>query len=221
MGPGGKTIKRISAETGAQIDIQQDGKVFVAAVNQEAGRAAVDIIQSIVGEIEIGSVFTGKVTRLLGIGAFVEFAPGREGLVHISQLRVPTPRRPDDVVSVGDEIKVKVFEVDGQGRINLTALNLDNSFAPGIVEAPPQAEAAVLAVAVDVIETEAETAIETVIEVETAIGIETVVDVAELHRAADKADLEYSLHLPPRPNQSQRKTKHLSFVSAHDAKFVN
>lgn len=137
IGPGGKTIKRISAETGAQIDIQQDGKVFVAAVNQEAGRAAVDIIQSIVGEIEIGSVFTGKVTRLLGIGAFVEFAPGREGLVHISQLRVPTPRRPDDVVSVGDEIKVKVFEVDGQGRINLTALNLDNSFAPGIVEAPP------------------------------------------------------------------------------------
>ena len=137
IGPGGKTIKRISAETGAQIDIQQDGKVFVAAVNQEAGRAAVDIIQSIVGEIEIGSVFAGKVTRLLGIGAFVEFAPGREGLVHISQLRVPTPRRPDDVVSVGDEIKVKVFEVDGQGRINLTALNLDNSFAPGIVEAPP------------------------------------------------------------------------------------
>lgn len=140
IGPGGKTIKRISAETGAQIDIQQDGKVFVAAVNQEAGRAAVEIIQSLVGEIEIGSVFNGKVTRLLGIGAFVEFAPGREGLVHISHLRVPPPRRPDDVVSVGDEIKVKVFEVDGQGRINLTALNLGNSFAPETVDMPSPAE---------------------------------------------------------------------------------
>jgi polyribonucleotide nucleotidyltransferase len=142
IGPGGKTIKKITAETGAQIDIQQDGTVFVAAVNQEAGQKAVGIIQSLVGSVELGTVFTGKVTRIMGFGAFVEFAPGREGLVPLNQLRVPPPRRPDEVVKVGDEIKVSVFEIDGQGRINLSALNLENSFAPGTVVAPPPGERA-------------------------------------------------------------------------------
>lgn len=140
IGPGGKTIKKITAETGAQIDIQQDGKVFITAADQAAGERTIGIIQSLVGEIELGTVFSGKVTRLLGFGAFVEFAPGREGLVPLNQLRVPAPRRPDDVVKVGDEIKVRVHEIDGQGRINLSALNLDNEFAPGIVEAPAPGE---------------------------------------------------------------------------------
>ena len=134
IGPGGKTIKKITAETGAQIDIQQDGKVFIAAIDQEAGRRAADIILGMVGEIEVGTLFTGKVTRLLGMGAFVEIAPGREGLCHTSLLAVPAPRRPDDVVKVGDEIQVRVVEVDQQGRINLSAINLDQPFDPGMAK---------------------------------------------------------------------------------------
>ncbi len=87
IGPGGKMIKKITADTGAQIDIQQDGKIFIAAVDQEAGRRAADIILGMVGEMEVGGLFTGKVTRLIGMGAFVEIMPGREGLVHVSHLQ--------------------------------------------------------------------------------------------------------------------------------------
>lgn len=136
IGPGGKTIKKITAETGAQIDIQQDGKIFIAAVDQAAGRRAADIILGMVGEIEVGSQFTGKVTRLIGMGAFVEIAPGREGLVHVSHLRNPPVRRPEEAVKVGDELKVRVIEVDGQGRINLSAINLDQPFDPSMAKRP-------------------------------------------------------------------------------------
>ena len=80
IGPGGKMIKKITADTGAQIDIQQDGKIYIAAVDQEAGQRAADIIMGMVGEVELGGLFTGKVTRLIGMGAFVEISPGREGL---------------------------------------------------------------------------------------------------------------------------------------------
>ena len=128
IGPGGKTIKQITAETGAQIDIQQDGKIFIAAVDQEAGRRAADIILGMVGDVEVGTVYTGKVTRLIGMGAFVEILPGREGLVHVSHLKDPPVRRPDDACKVGDEIQVRVIEVDGQGRVNLSAINLDKPF---------------------------------------------------------------------------------------------
>ena len=89
IGPGGKMIKQITAETGAQIDIQQDGKIFIAAVDQAAGRRAADIILGMVGDVEVGALFTGKVTRLIGMGAFVEIAPGKEGLVHVSHLQEP------------------------------------------------------------------------------------------------------------------------------------
>ena len=134
IGPGGKMIKKITAETGAQIDIQQDGKIFIAAVDQEAGKKAADIILGMVGEIEPGTLYTGKVTRLMGMGAFVEIIPGREGLVHTSLLASPPPRRPDDVVKVGDDLQVRVVEVDGQGRINLSAIDLDKPFEPGMAK---------------------------------------------------------------------------------------
>jgi polyribonucleotide nucleotidyltransferase len=136
IGPGGKMIKRITAETGAQIDIQQDGKIYIAAVDQSAGRRAADIIMGMVGDIEVGTIFTGKVTRLIGMGAFVEVAPGREGLVHVSHLRVPPVRRPEEAVKLGDEIKVRVIEVDPQGRVNLSAINLDQPFDPAMAKRP-------------------------------------------------------------------------------------
>jgi polyribonucleotide nucleotidyltransferase len=136
IGPGGKMIKKITAETGAQIDIQQDGKIYIAAVDQAAGRKAADIILGMVGEMEVGGTFTGKVTRLIGMGAFVEISPGREGLVHVSHLRNPPVRRPEEAVKVGDEIQVRVIEVDQQGRINLSAINLDQPFDPNMVKRP-------------------------------------------------------------------------------------
>ncbi len=136
IGPGGKMIKRITAETGAQIDIQQDGKIYIAAVDQAAGRRAADIILGMVGDIEVGTIFTGKVTRLIGMGAFVEVAPGREGLVHVSHLREPPVRRPEEAVKLGDEIKVRVIEVDGQGRVNLSAINLDKPFDMSMAKRP-------------------------------------------------------------------------------------
>jgi polyribonucleotide nucleotidyltransferase len=136
IGPGGKMIKKITAETGAQIDIQQDGKIYIAAVDQAAGRRAAEIILGMVGDIEVGSIFTGKVTRLIGMGAFVEIVPGREGLVHVSHLRVPAVRRPEEAVKLGDEIKVRVIEVDGQGRVNLSAINLDQPYDPSMAKRP-------------------------------------------------------------------------------------
>jgi polyribonucleotide nucleotidyltransferase len=136
IGPGGKMIKKITAETGAQIDIQQDGKIYIAAVDQSAGQRAADIIMGMVGDIEVGTIFTGKVTRLIGMGAFVEIAPGREGLVHVSHLRVPPVRRPEEAVKLGDEVKVRVIEVDGQGRVNLSAINLDQPFDASMAKRP-------------------------------------------------------------------------------------
>jgi polyribonucleotide nucleotidyltransferase len=136
IGPGGKMIKQITADTGAQIDIQQDGKIFIAAVDQEAGRRAADIILGMVGEIEVGTVYTGKVTRLIGMGAFVEILPGREGLVHVSHLKNPPVRRPEEAVKMGDEIQVRVIEVDGQGRVNLSAINLDQPFDTSMAKRP-------------------------------------------------------------------------------------
>ncbi|HEY3425952.1 MAG TPA: polyribonucleotide nucleotidyltransferase [Negativicutes bacterium] len=120
IGPGGKTIKKIIEETGVTIDIEDDGKVFIAAVDMEAGQKAVRIIESLVRQVEIGVVYHGKVTRLMNFGAFVEILPGKEGLVHISQLALERVAKVEDVVKVGDEILVKVTEVDRQGRINLS-----------------------------------------------------------------------------------------------------
>ena len=120
IGPGGKMIKKIIEETGAKIDVDDSGKVFVAAVNSESAQKAIDIIEGIVAVAEVGKVYTGKVTRLMNFGAFVEILPGKEGLVHISQLSTERVEKVEDVVSVGDEIAVKVVEIDQKGRINLS-----------------------------------------------------------------------------------------------------
>ncbi len=120
IGTGGKVIQKICADTGAKIDIEDDGSVFIAAVDKEAGYKALEIVKAIAFDPEVGTVFVGKVTRILTFGAFVEFAPGKEGLVHISKLDKKRIAKVEDVVPVGDEIKVKVIEIDDQGRINLS-----------------------------------------------------------------------------------------------------
>jgi len=120
IGPGGKTIKKIVEETGAKIDIEEDGRIYIAAVNSEEAAKAIDMINGITADAEVGKVYTGKVTRLMAFGAFVEILPGKEGLVHISQLSTERVNKVEDVVSVGDEIVVKVTEIDQKGRINLS-----------------------------------------------------------------------------------------------------
>jgi polyribonucleotide nucleotidyltransferase len=120
IGPGGKVINKIIAETGVKIDINDDGSVYVACVDLEAGKKAIAMVEAIGKEPEIGQIFDGKVTRLMNFGAFVEFAPGKEGLVHISKLDKKRVEKVEDVVKVGDEFKVKVIEIDSQGRINLS-----------------------------------------------------------------------------------------------------
>ena len=120
IGPKGKIIQKIQADTGAKIDIEDDGSVFIAAVNPESGLAAKRMIENIVFEPEAGSVYTGKVTRVIPIGAFVEFAPGKEGMVHISKLENYRVEKVEDVVNVGDTITVKFLGVDEKGRMNLS-----------------------------------------------------------------------------------------------------
>lgn len=120
IGPGGKMINKIIDETGVKIDIEDDGKVYIFSSDSEAGKRALTMIEGIAKDIEPGQVFMGKVMRVTSFGAFVEFLPGKEGLVHISKLDKKRVEKVEDVVNVGDEILVKVMEVDRQGRINLS-----------------------------------------------------------------------------------------------------
>jgi polyribonucleotide nucleotidyltransferase len=120
IGSGGKTINEIIAATGVKIDIEDDGLVCVTAMEATASDKAVEWIKNIVREVEAGEIFEGKVTRLMDFGAFVEVLPGKEGLVHISQLANYRVGRVEDVVKIGDTLKVQVTEIDEQGRINLT-----------------------------------------------------------------------------------------------------
>ena len=120
IGSGGKTIQRITAETGVKIDIEDDGSVFIACVDYEAGMKALKIVEGIASEPKVGETYTGKVMRIMDFGAFVEYLPGKEGLVHISKLDTKRVDKVTDIVSVGDEIQVKLIEVDHQGRINLS-----------------------------------------------------------------------------------------------------
>jgi polyribonucleotide nucleotidyltransferase len=120
IGPGGKMIKRIVEETGVKIDIEDDGSVFITTADAEAANAAVSWVNRLTKDVEVGSVYKGKVTRILNFGAFVEILPGKEGLIHISQLAPERVAKVEDVVNIGDQVVVKVVEVDSQGRINLT-----------------------------------------------------------------------------------------------------
>jgi len=120
IGPGGKVIKKIEAETGANISIEQDGHVFITAVDKEAAERALKMVDDITRDIGVGETYVGRVTKTTAFGAFVEILPGREGLVHISQLAPRRVERVEDVVRVGDEIVVKVNEITPQGKISLT-----------------------------------------------------------------------------------------------------
>ena len=119
IGPGGKMINKIIAETGVKIDIEDDGRVFISTPDQEAADKARKIIEGIAKDIEVGDVYTGKVVRIMNFGAFVELAPGKDGMIHISKLDTKRVEKVEDVVNIGDELEVKVSEIDAQGRINL------------------------------------------------------------------------------------------------------
>ena len=120
IGPGGKVINKITAETGVKIDIEQDGRVLIASTDEEAAKKATAMIEAIVREVKVGEIYLGRVTRLMNFGAFVEVLPGKEGLVHISELSDSRINRVEDIVKVGDELLVRVKEIDNLGRINLT-----------------------------------------------------------------------------------------------------
>ncbi|MCL2084456.1 MAG: S1 RNA-binding domain-containing protein, partial [Oscillospiraceae bacterium] len=120
IGKGGSVIQKIVAETGAKIDIEDDGRVFISAANRDNCLKALKIIEAIVLDPQIGEVFLGKVTRLMTFGAFVEFAPGKEGMVHISKLAPQRVAKVEDVLNIGDMTYVKVVEIDDKGRINLS-----------------------------------------------------------------------------------------------------
>ncbi len=136
IGQGGKIIKKIVEETGAKIDIEDDGRVFISAIDSEAGERAAKIIHSLTQDIQVGKIYQGKVVRIMDFGAFVEVIPGvlglpgKDGLVHISQLDIGRVAKVEDVVKVGDEILVKATGIDKQGRLNLSrkeALGQENS----------------------------------------------------------------------------------------------
>jgi polyribonucleotide nucleotidyltransferase len=120
IGPGGKVIRKIVEETGAQIDVEDDGTVFVASSDQDGARRAIDWIKSLTDEVEVGRIYRGKVVRIMPFGAFVEVLPNQDGLVHISKLTDHRVERVEEVVNVGDEIQVKATEIDSQGRLNLS-----------------------------------------------------------------------------------------------------
>lgn len=120
IGPGGKIINKIISETGAKIDIEDDGRIFIYSTNIDDANKALKIIQGLTKEVVAGEFYTGKVTRIMNFGAFVEILPGKEGLVHISKLAHERVAKVEDVLKVGDEVLVKVTEIDDQGRINLS-----------------------------------------------------------------------------------------------------
>ncbi len=120
IGSGGKVIQRIVAETGVKIDIEEDGTVFFATTDSEAAEKALRIVRGIAGDIEIGDIFSATVTKIMDFGAFVEYLPGKEGLVHISKLDTKRVEKVTDVVNVGDQINVMLVEVDRMGRYNFS-----------------------------------------------------------------------------------------------------
>jgi polyribonucleotide nucleotidyltransferase len=124
IGSGGKVINKIIADTGVKIDLEDDGRVFITSPDTEASERAKAAIDAIVKEVEVGNVYLGKVVRIMNFGAFVELAPGKDGLVHISKLSNEHVKKVEDVVNIGDEILVRVTEIDRQGRVNLTRKGL-------------------------------------------------------------------------------------------------
>ena len=120
IGSGGKVIQKITAESGAKIDIEDDGTIYISAENAEACDAAKKMIDDIIFVPEIGKLYYGKVVRILTFGAFVELAPGKDGMVHISKLAERRVEKVEDVINIGDMIWVKVTDIDEKGRVNLS-----------------------------------------------------------------------------------------------------
>ncbi|WP_250672828.1 polyribonucleotide nucleotidyltransferase [Paraclostridium ghonii] len=120
IGPGGKIITKIIDETGVKIDIEQTGEVFISGIEAEMIAKAQQIINDIVAEAEVGETYTGKVTRIMNFGAFVEILPGKEGLLHVSHIAHERVNKVEDVLNIGEEVKVKVTEIDEKGRVNLS-----------------------------------------------------------------------------------------------------
>jgi polyribonucleotide nucleotidyltransferase len=120
IGPGGKTIRSITEETKTTIDIDDAGTVLIGSSDEAAARKAIAIIEGLTKEASVGDIYTGKVTRILNFGAMVEILPGKEGLVHVSELADYRVANVEDAVKVGDEITVKVIEIDNMGRVNLS-----------------------------------------------------------------------------------------------------
>ncbi len=146
IGPGGANIRKITEATGVEIDVQQDGRVLVSSSSGEAADRAIAMVRASTLVLEVGTEFTGSVTRLMGRGAMVEMPGGKDGMVPTDQLTKAKIGRPDDVVSVGDVLNVRVIEVDSQGRVNLTALNLNpdnarlNDPNPPVSPRPPMGD---------------------------------------------------------------------------------
>ncbi|MEI8176576.1 MAG: polyribonucleotide nucleotidyltransferase [Candidatus Omnitrophota bacterium] len=138
IGPGGKIIKKITEDTGATINVENDGTVQISSTNPEGLARAVDIIKGITEDVEIGKIYKGTVRRIMEFGAFCEILPGKEGLVHISELADKYVKKVDDVVKIGDEFPVKVIEVDELGRVNLSRKQAMAPSAPQQASKPPQ-----------------------------------------------------------------------------------
>jgi len=124
IGPGGKVINKIIEETGVKIDIEEDGQVFIYSNDSEKAQQALEMVEDIVREIEVGGIYYGTVTKIMAFGAFVDIGCGKEGLVHISKISKERVNKVEDVLQVGDKVTVKVYEIDDQGRVNLTMKNL-------------------------------------------------------------------------------------------------
>lgn len=137
IGPGGKTIKGITEETGAKIDIEDSGVVTISAVDGDKAKKARNIIQGMTRKLNAGDVFVGQVTRIIPIGAFVEFLPGKEGMIHISQLADYRVGKVEDEVTLGDEVIIKIREIDNRGRVNLTRLGIHPDEAAAAKEGAP------------------------------------------------------------------------------------
>ena len=121
IGPGGKVIKRIIQDTGAEIEIDDiTGKVSVSSENEESIKRAVEIIKGITGGLEIGTIYEGAITRIMNFGAFCEIFPGKEGLIHVSELADRFVKNVEDIVKVGDKVRVKLINIDDMGRVNLS-----------------------------------------------------------------------------------------------------
>ncbi|HEU5359612.1 MAG TPA: polyribonucleotide nucleotidyltransferase [Candidatus Deferrimicrobiaceae bacterium] len=141
IGPGGKVIRGIQEQTGVKIDIEDDGTVKIAAVDAESAKAAISIIEGIVQEAEVGKVYKGKVRRIMEFGAFVELFPGTDGLLHISQISKTRVRAVSDIYKEGDEVMVRVLEIDRDGKIRLSHKEFEKEGENPCAEAPGQAGA--------------------------------------------------------------------------------